>query len=118
MAAYDVKKELKSLYAPRNTDWEVVDVAAMAYLAVDGEGDPNTAQAHRDAVEALYTVAYTLRFADRERPFVVAPLEGLWWADDPSVFASRVKVSSDASACSKRSTTARVDCRRARSERR
>jgi hypothetical protein len=89
--AYDVKKEMKNLYAPRNTGWAIVDVPAMAYLAVDGQGDPNTAQAYRDAVEALYTVAYTLRFADRERPFVVAPLEGLWWADDPSVFASRDK---------------------------
>ena len=91
VTAYDVKKELKNLYAPKNTDWALVDVPAMAYLAVDGQGDPNTAKAYSEAVEALYTVAYTLRFADRERPFVVAPLEGLWWADDPSVFAARDK---------------------------
>ncbi len=88
---YDVKKELKNLYAPKNTDWAIVEVPPMGYLAVDGEGDPGTAKAYSDAIEALYTVAYTLKFADRERPFVVAPLEGLWWADDPAVFAARDK---------------------------
>ena len=90
VTAYDVE-ELKNLYAPKNTDWALVDVAAMAYLAVDGQGDPNTAKSYSEAVEALYSVAYTLKFADRERPFVVAPLEGLWWADDPAVFAARDK---------------------------
>ncbi|GIH04207.1 hypothetical protein Rhe02_22740 [Rhizocola hellebori] len=91
VTAYDVKKELKNLYAPRNADWALVDVPPLAYLAVDGEGDPNTAQAYREAVEALYSVAYTIKFASKDRPFVVAPLEGLWWADDPSVFVSRDK---------------------------
>jgi hypothetical protein len=88
VTGYDVKKELKDLYAPRNTDWALVDVAPQGFLAIEGEGDPNTAQAYQDAVAALYSVAYTIKFAGQERPFVVAPLEGLWWADDPSVFAA------------------------------
>ncbi|MFE7117098.1 hypothetical protein ACFU99_16970 [Streptomyces sp. NPDC057654] len=46
-------------------------------------------------MEALYAVAYTLEFAaTRSAPssdFVVAPLEGLWWADNPEAFASGAK---------------------------
>ncbi len=91
VTAYDVKKELKAFYAPKNTSWELVEVPPLRYIGVDGAGDPNTAQSYKDAVEALYSVAYTLKFADRERPFTVAPLEGLWWAEDPSTFVSRDK---------------------------
>ena len=52
---------------------------------IDGRGDPNTSEAYHDALEALYGVAYKLKFslkkADAERDFKVAPLEGLWWTD-------------------------------------
>jgi hypothetical protein len=91
VTVYDVKKELKTLYAPRNAEWVIVDVPPTAYLAIDGEGDPNSAKAYSDAVAALYSVAYTIKFSSKDKPFVVAPLEGLWWADDPGVFASRDK---------------------------
>lgn len=93
-AKYDVKRGLKQCYAPRNTDWELVDVPALRFLAVDGHGDPNTSAAYRHAVEALYAVAYTAKFAskrDRGKDFVVAPLEGLWWADDMEDFRARLK---------------------------
>lgn len=91
---YDAKKELPSLYGVRNREWHTVDVPAMTFLTVDGEGDPNTASAYREAVEALYGVSYTLKFASknqRGRDFVVAPLEALWTADDLSVFVRREK---------------------------
>jgi hypothetical protein len=87
---YDVKKDLKPLYAPKNTDWALVDVPAQRFLAIDGRGNPNTAEAYRQAVEALYAVAYTLKRA-AERDFVVGPLEGLWWADDLAAFTVRAK---------------------------
>ena len=32
-------------------------------LMVDGRGDPNTSTDYRDAVEALFTLSWTLRFA-------------------------------------------------------
>lgn len=89
--AYDVKKELKQYYAPKNTDWEIVDVPPMRYIGIDGSGDPNIDKSYLDAVEALYSVAYTIKFADKERPFTVGPLEGLWWADDPATFVTREK---------------------------
>ncbi|MET9778529.1 GyrI-like domain-containing protein [Streptomyces sp. NPDC006367] len=91
---YDVKRELKAYYAPKNTDWELVDVPELRYLAVDGHGDPNTSAAYRGAVEALYSVAYTVKFASKGelgRDFVVGPLEGLWWADDWDDFLARRK---------------------------
>ncbi|MBW4718213.1 GyrI-like domain-containing protein [Saccharothrix obliqua] len=93
MTPYDVKRELKALYAPKNTAWALVDVPEQAFLAVDGAGDPNTAPAYARAVEALYAVAYTLKFAGKRdgRDFVVGPLEGLWWAADASVFTARAK---------------------------
>ncbi|MFD5874320.1 GyrI-like domain-containing protein [Streptomyces sp. NPDC060322] len=94
MPPYDVKRELRQCYAPKNTGWELVDVPAQQFIAVDGRGDPNTSEAYARAVEALYSVAYTLKFTGRrtgERDFVVGPLEGLWWSDRMEVFTSRDK---------------------------
>ncbi|MEU8344602.1 hypothetical protein SAMN05443665_102563 [Actinomadura meyerae] len=94
MTRYDVKRELKRCYAPRNRDWELVDVPAQRFIAVDGSGDPNTSAAYARAVEALYTVAYTIKFGSKRdlgRDFVVGPLEGLWWSDRPEVFTARDK---------------------------
>ncbi|GAA1482388.1 GyrI-like domain-containing protein [Gordonia sinesedis] len=94
MQKFDVKKELSDLYNPKNRDWQPVDVPPMHFLMVDGAGDPNTAPAYREAVEALYSVSYGVKFASKkslERDYVVAPLEGLWRADDPGVFVRREK---------------------------
>lgn len=76
------------------TDWELVDIPELRFLAIDGYGDPNTAAGYRHAVEALYAVAYTAKFAskgDLGKDFVVGPLEGLWWADDMDDFLARLK---------------------------
>ncbi|MFG2018436.1 GyrI-like domain-containing protein [Actinomadura geliboluensis] len=94
MTRYDIKQELKQCYAPRNRDWALVDVPAQRFIAVDGSGDPNTSADYARAVEALYTVAYTIKFASKrtlDRDFVVGPLEGLWWSDRPEVFTARDK---------------------------
>ncbi|MFD0854657.1 GyrI-like domain-containing protein [Actinomadura adrarensis] len=94
MTRYDVKRELKPYYAPTNSDWTLVDVPAQQFIAVDGNGDPNTSADYARAVEALYTVAYTVKFTSKRtlgRDFVVGPLEGLWWSDDPEVFITRDK---------------------------
>jgi hypothetical protein len=91
---YDIKRELKQCYAPRNTDWALVEVPAQRFIAIDGHGDPNTSADYAHAVEALYTVAYTIKFASKNtlgRDFVVGPLEGLWWSDRPEVFITRDK---------------------------
>jgi hypothetical protein len=55
---------------------------------VDGHGDPNIAPEYNEAVEALYAVAYKIKFLSKkqEQDYVVPPLEGLWWAEDIAVF--------------------------------
>ncbi|CAG7645067.1 GyrI-like domain-containing protein [Actinacidiphila bryophytorum] len=63
MKVYDVKRERKDFYAPKNTAWAIVDVPEQQFIAVDGAGNPNTAPAYASAVQALYVVAYTLKFA-------------------------------------------------------
>lgn len=90
MQKIDYKKELKPLYnSPTGKVVEVV-VPQLQFLMVDGEGDPNTASAYAEAVEALYTLSYTLKFMVKKGAaaidYGVMPLEGLWWADDMSAF--------------------------------
>jgi hypothetical protein len=89
----DFKKTLKHLYNPPKK-FVVVDVPEMQFLMVDGHGDPNTAQAYREAVEALYAVAYKIKFLSKkalERDYTVPPLEGLWWAEEMESFITRDK---------------------------
>lgn len=94
MDKYDIKKAHRALYAPSAKEFTIVDVPELRYIALDGRGDPNTSPAYANAVEALYGVAYTLKFASKktlDRDFVVGPLEGLWRADDPTAFVTRRK---------------------------
>ena len=86
----DFKKTLDT-YRARTNEVRILDVPDLQYLMVDGHGDPNTSPAFADAVEALYPVAYKLKFAsktDLGRDYVVPPLEGLWWAEDFDSFTS------------------------------
>lgn len=92
MQKIDFKKELKHLYNPSAKETAVVDVPAMNFLTILGAGDPNTAQWYKDAVSALYSVAYTLKFMVKKGQLAidygVMPLEGLWWAEDMSQFST------------------------------
>lgn len=85
----DLKKTLDGYRAKRG-EFRFLDVPDARYLMIDGHGDPNTGS-FAEAIEALYPVAYRLKFASRrelDRDYVVPPLEGLWWADDMAVFTS------------------------------
>jgi hypothetical protein len=84
----DLKKSLDS-YQARRGQFRIVEVPERQYLMVDGHGDPNSSPAFTEAVEALYPVAYTLKFTSKRdlgRDYVVPPLEGLWWAQDMEAF--------------------------------
>ncbi|MEG3633886.1 GyrI-like domain-containing protein [Micromonospora palythoicola] len=86
----DFKKTIDAYRAPRGR-FRIVDVPDLRYLMIDGHGDPNTSPAFTTAVEALYPVAYKMKFASRRdlgRDYVVPPLEGLWWADDMAAFTT------------------------------
>lgn len=92
MSKVDFKVELKHLYRPSAKAFSVVEVPPMHFLMVDGHGDPNTAQEYQDALEALYAVAYKLKFMSKremDKDYVVPPLEGLWWAEDMETFANQ-----------------------------
>lgn len=87
-SAVDFKKQDKHLYMP-STAPGLVEVPPMRFLMVDGEGDPNTAQAYADALDALYTLCYTIKMSkmggnqpENYFDYVVPPLEGLWWTRD------------------------------------
>ncbi|WP_344132521.1 GyrI-like domain-containing protein [Luedemannella flava] len=86
----DFRKTLDAYRAQRGR-FRIVDVPDMRYLMVDGHGDPNTSTAFAEAIEALYPVAYKLKFASKRglgRDYVVPPLEGLWRAEDMDTFTT------------------------------
>lgn len=86
----DFKKTLDS-YKAKSGEFRVLEMPSLQYLMIDGSGDPNTSPEYVAALEALYPVAYKLKFASKRdlgRDYVVPPLEGLWWADDMASFTS------------------------------
>jgi len=87
-AKFDVKKDLRALYAPRAGGWSFVEVPSQQFLMVDGHGDPNTSPLYPAALEALYGLSYSIKFASKTagRDYVVAPLEGLWDSDVADAF--------------------------------
>ena len=91
MAKVDFKKELNHLYNPSAKVVAIVDVLEMNFLMIDGVGNPNTAPEYQEAVEALYSIAYTLKFTIKKGEMAldygVMPLEGLWWASDMTQFS-------------------------------
>ena len=91
MEKIDYKKKLKHLYKPSAGKVEIVEVPQMNFLMIDGEGDPNTSQEFKNAVEALFSLSYAIKFMIKKGEagidYGVLPLEGLWWADDMSSFS-------------------------------
>lgn len=86
----DFKKTLDSYQAKRG-EFRLVEVPAMQYLMIDGHGDPNTAIEYTQSIEALYPMAYALKFMSKKelnKDYVVGPLEGLWWADNMNDFTA------------------------------
>ena len=89
MPKMDYKKDLKHLYLPTAKEFVIVEVPPMNFLMVDGHGDPNTSADFQEVCNALYGMAYTLKFALKPSgvDFTVAPLEGLWWTPDMAEFS-------------------------------
>lgn len=90
MSKVDHKKSLNS-YKAKHNQFQIIEVPKMQYLMIDGHGDPNTSQEFKDAITALYPVAYKLKFASKQqldKDYTVMPLEGLWWAKNMSTFTT------------------------------
>ena len=87
--AFDLKKEYKEFYMPKNKP-EIVTVPKANYIAVRGKGNPNEIDgAYQQAISILYAVAYTLKMSYKTEhkiegffEYVVPPLEGFWWQDN------------------------------------
>src|ERR1700730_10137998 len=87
----DLKQQLKYLYNPSTREAVMANIPDMQFLMVDGTGNPNTSQAYQSGVEALYGVAYTLKFQIKKEQAIdypVMPLEGLWWAENMQNFST------------------------------
>ena len=90
MSKLDLRKQLKHLYAPSAKKVEVVDVPLFQFAMVDGQIEPGRgpedSPAFQEALEALYGISYTLKFASKLRKedpldYTVMALEGLWWVE-------------------------------------
>jgi hypothetical protein len=91
MNKLDLKKEQKAFYHPPSSSPVIVEIPPMNYLMVDGHGDPNTAPEFAAAIEAIYPLAYAIKFTAKKRlglDYTVMPLEALWWADDMTSFTN------------------------------
>ncbi len=92
MTKIDFKKELKQLFKPSRKEVAIVDVPKMNFLMIDGKGDPNTSAEFQAAAEALFSLSYAIKFmlkkGEAQIDYGVLPLEGLWWAEDMSAFAT------------------------------
>ncbi len=60
----------------------------MVFIAIDGQGDPNTCNEYKEAMEILYGLSFTIKMSkmngtqpDGYFEYVVPPLEGLWYGD-------------------------------------
>lgn len=95
MAKIDLKQTMKQFYSPSTKACSLVEVPPLHFLMIDGVGNPNDAQAFQDAMQALYTTAYTLKFmlkkSDAALDYTVMPLEGLWWTPDMAQFSAERK---------------------------
>ncbi len=82
MRTIDLVRDRTDLYRPPKQP-VLVDVPEMSFLMIDGRGDPSTGPAYQQAIEALFSVAYTVKFALKRGGGVdihVMPLETLWWS--------------------------------------
>ena len=84
----DFKKSMKDFYEPNSKEVVIVNVPEMQFLMIDGKGSPGDSQEYLDALNALYPVAFKIKFISKGKgkDYVVPPLEGLWWADNMADF--------------------------------
>jgi hypothetical protein len=90
MKKLDLRKEYKHLYRPSTKKVSVVEVPALQFVLVDGQIEPGrapgTSPSFQEAMQALYSIAYTLKFISKGREddpidYTVMALEALWWVE-------------------------------------
>jgi len=88
MEKLDLKKQFKEFYKPSAKKVSVVEVPRFNFAMVGGtvhHGEkPAEAPEYQQALQILYGISYTLKFASKKRSenpidYTVMALEGLWW---------------------------------------
>lgn len=84
----DLKKELKGLYKASAKQVSIVTAPRLKIISITGKGDPNTSLDFKNAIHALFPVAYNIKFACKKsgNDYTVMPLEGLWWSENMQDF--------------------------------
>lgn len=80
---------MKELYSPSAKKCSIVNVPSMNFFMIDGFGDPNTSTDFQTAIEALFSLSYTLKFMLKKTQGIdygVMPLEGIWWCPNMEQF--------------------------------
>lgn len=94
MTKLDFKVMYKQLYKAVRKP-VIVDVPRLNFLMIDGKGDPEKGAEFRQAMEAMFSVAYTLKFSLKKAghgiDYVVSCPEGLWWLPRGKKFSQRNK---------------------------
>ncbi len=90
MEKIDLRTKYKPFYSPSSKAFSFVTLPVLNYLMIDGHGDPSTSQDYQEAIQTLYSLSYTLKFASKKSSgmdFTVMGLEGLWWVPDMATFS-------------------------------
>ena len=91
MKTLDLKKELKAYYQPSAKKPVILQVPRFQFAMIDGAieqgSEPGLSPDFAEATQALYGIAYTLKFAFKKRKqdpidYPVMALEGLWGVTD------------------------------------
>lgn len=85
---FDYKKEYKEFYLPPKAPG-IANIPGMNFVAVRGKGNPNDPDGeYKKAINLLYGISFTIKMSYKGSrriegyfPYVVPPLEGLWWQD-------------------------------------
>jgi hypothetical protein len=100
MRTLDLKKQFKSLYQPSVKRVEIVQVPCLQFAMIDGAIEkgygPGNSPGFQEAVQALYSISYTLKFMLKKRKldpidYPVRALEGLLWLTEGVVFDINIK---------------------------
>ncbi len=88
MKKIELRKQLAAAYKA-SVKPALVNVPPLRCLMIDGRGDPNKSPQFQQALQALYGLSYTMKFASKKAggpDWTVMGLEGLWWITEGEPF--------------------------------
>ena len=90
MPKIDLRKELKPLYTASPRKAALLEIPRMKFLMIDGSGHPDGNPLFQQSMEALFGVAYTLKFSSELGPqkldWTMMPSEAMWWVEGSESF--------------------------------